>query len=313
MPRITVGEGSWTVPDGSNLLDALNAAGKSVPFSCRAGSCQVCLVRCVQGQPLDARPDALDPARRLQGWRLACQCTVNEDLYVKTFSPTHEGQSAHVVEADWLAGQVLRLRLMPERPLRYHAGQHLSLWGAGGIARPYSLASLPGADPWLEFHLDCSRCGAFCDLARSLRTGDSLSLGQPFAGALHYDPQWQERPLLLLAAGTGLAPLWGVLREALRQGHAGPIRLLHFCRGVSYLQGPLQMLVERHGNLTVELIASEQARARIQTLETASRKEVVLICGAEAFVGDCAKRLFMTGVPRGQVFSDSFLSQSAGT
>lgn len=309
MPRITVKEQSWTVPEGSNLLDALNAAGKAVPSSCRAGSCQVCLVRCVQGLPHDARPDALDPARRQQGWRLACQCAVTEDLTVQTFNPADEGVPARVVEADWLIGQVLRLRLMPERPVRYHAGQHMSLWGADGVARPYSLASLPGADPWLEFHLDCSRSGAFCDMARSLEIGASLGLGQQFAGALHYDPQWQERPLTLLAAGTGLAPLWAVLREALRQEHVGPIRLLHFCREGSYLEEPLQLLAEQYANLAVELITSEQAQARLQSLKVASRHEIVLVCGAAAFVEVCSKRLFLAGVPRGQVFSDRFLSR----
>jgi ferredoxin-NADP reductase len=57
-----------------------------------------------------------------------------------------------------------------------------------------------------------------------LQVGDELRLGELRGGALHYDPDWQARPLWLLAAGTGLAPLWGILREALRQGHQGEIR-----------------------------------------------------------------------------------------
>jgi NAD(P)H-flavin reductase len=89
------------------------------------------------------------------------------------------------------------------------------------VARPYSLASLPDDDPWLEFHIDCHAPGAFCDAARRLREGDSLRLGELRGGALHYDPDWQERPLLLMASGTGLAPLWGILRQALRDGTRG--------------------------------------------------------------------------------------------
>ncbi len=307
MPELTHGDRSWTVGEGSNLLDALNDAGLCVPYSCRAGSCQACLVRCVRGVPADLRPEALDAALRAQGWRLACQCSVTEDLSVAVFDPRRDGLAARVQALDWLDGQVLRLRLHPERPLRYRAGQSVLLWGGERVARPYSLASLPGEDPWLEFHIDCSRPGAFSEIARELAVGDQLRLGQLQDSALHYEPDWQARPLLMLAAGTGLAPLWGLLREALRQGHAGPIRLLHFCRGESYLRVALEQLAERHPNLSVERVDRQQATERLQSLRIASRQELALICGAAAFVDECAKRLFMTGLPRGQVFSDVFL------
>ena len=121
----------------------------------------------------------------------------------------------------------MRLHLQPARPLRYRPGQHLLLWSEQGVARPYSLASVPGEDNWLEFHIDCRLPGAFCDAARRLQVGDGLRLGELRGGALHYDADWQARPLWLLAAGTGLAPLYGLLREALRQEHQGAIRLLH--------------------------------------------------------------------------------------
>jgi CDP-4-dehydro-6-deoxyglucose reductase len=307
MPEITHGARCWTVSEGSNLLDALNGAGLNVPYSCRAGSCHACLVRCLEGDPQDAKPEALDSGRRLQGWRLACQCRVTEDLRVAVFDPEQEGLPARVDGLDWLGDDVLRLRLMPERPLRYRAGQHVLLWSAQGIARPYSLASLPGEEAWLEFHLDCARPGAFSSMARELAIGDSLRLGQLHEGALRYEPDWQARPLLLLAAGTGLAPLWSVLREALRQEHAGPIRLLHFCRGNSYLQVPLEGLAERHQNLTVELIDRQQMQSRLQSLRVTSRQELALICGGSAFVDDCAKRMFLAGIPRGQILSDAFV------
>lgn len=309
MPEITHGSMTWTVPAGSNLLDALNEAGLRVPYSCRAGSCHACLVRCAAGEPEDARPDALDPARRLEGWRLACQCSVSENLSVAVFDPAREGLPALVQELDWLAGDVLRLRLLPDRPLRYEAGQYLVLWTANGIARPYSLASVPIDECWLEFHLDCSRPGAFTEAARNLCAGDAMRLGQLHAGALRYDPDWQSRPLLLIAAGTGLAPLWGILREALAQEHQGPIRLLHFCRGDSYLQAALTRLAQRHANLNVEVIAREQLHSRLETLHVTSRQEIALICGASDFVDACARRMFRAGLPRGQVLSDVFISR----
>jgi len=306
MPEITHGERSWSVSGGSNLLDALNSAGLNVPYSCRAGSCHACMVRCLQGEPEDAQPDALDKDTRLQGWRLACQCRVTEDLRVAVFDPEREGVVGRVEGLDWLGEDILRLRLMPERPLRYRAGQHALLWTVGGVARPYSLASLFGEEAWLEFHIDCRSPGAFSSAARKLVIGDCLRLGQLHAGALHYEPDWQARPLLLLASGSGLAPLWAVLREALRQEHAGPIRLLHFCRGESYLQAPLKRLAERHENLSVELIDRQQAQSHLQSLRV-TRQELALICGGVGFVEDCAKRMFLAGIPRGQIFCDAFV------
>lgn len=313
MPEIRHGNQTWHVADGSNLLDALNGAGLNVPFSCRAGSCHACLVRCLQGEPQDARPHALDPVSRQQGWRLACQCSVTENLVIAIFDPEREGLTARVVGLDWLDGHVLRVRLVPQRALRYQAGQHVLLWNDCGVARPYSLASVPWKDPWLEFHLDCRHSGAFCDSARTLAVGGTLCIGQPHAGALRYDPEWQMRPLLLLAAGTGLAPLWGLMREALHQGHLGPIRLLHFCRGESYLRASLDDLAAQNGSLSIEYVDGAQVLSHLQSLRAASRQEISLICGGRDFVEKCTKRMFLEGLPRGQVLGDIFVThQSAG-
>ena len=73
MPELRAGDRQWLVAPGINLLDALNGAGLAVPYSCRAGSCHACLVRCVSGEPLDALPEALDARKRDLGWRLSCQ------------------------------------------------------------------------------------------------------------------------------------------------------------------------------------------------------------------------------------------------
>lgn len=306
MPELCVGERRWTVPAGSNLLDALNAAGLNVPYSCRAGSCHACLVHCLAGQPADALPEALALDKHAQGWRLACQCRVVEDLHVAAFDPLRDGVPAQVCAVDWF-GDVLRLRLRPERALRYQAGQHLVLW-LGTVARPYSLASLPGEDDFLEFHIDCQRPGAFCDQLRGVQIGSQLRLGELRGGALHYDPDWQQRPLWLLAAGTGLAPLWGILREAQRQGHQGEIKVMHVARDHAghYLAGPLQVLA----GVSVECVLAEALESALAGLRPSSRQTVALLCGSPGSVERFARRLFIAGVPRGQVFADEFVEHA---
>lgn len=301
MPELCVGHRCWAVPSGSNLLDALNGAGLNVPYSCRAGSCQACLVRCLDGLPDDARPEALSTDAREQGWRLACQCQVTGDLRVAVFDPQTDGVPAEVSAVHWL-GDVLRLHLRPARALRYRAGQHLLLW-LGPVARPYSLASLSGEDALLEFHIDCRRPGAFCDQARSLKVGDALALGALSGGALQYDPDWQTRPLWLLAAGTGLAPLWSILREALRQGHEGPIRILHVAR-TPYLAEALKALAGER--VRVEQVSREGAEQALAGFQVLSRQTVALVCGSPQWVEQVARRLFLAGVPRNQVLAEVF-------
>ena len=307
MPELYVGERHWSVTAGSNLLDALNQAGVAVPYSCRAGSCHACLVRC-RGEVEDKQPDALSPAQRQDGWRLACQCQVTGDLQVEAFDPLRDGLAALVVGADWLNSNVVRLRLQPERGLRYRAGQHLVLW-AGHVARPYSLASLPQEDAFLEFHIDCRQPGEFSDLARQLQVGDQLRLGELRGGALQYDPDWQSRPLWLLASGTGLGPLWGVLREALRQDHQGAIRVIHLAHDADghYLAEPLMALGTCHPNLTVELWTAAESAQALAQLRLVSRQTLALLCGHPASVEAFSKRLFLAGLPRNQLLADVFL------
>ncbi|WP_439852582.1 iron-sulfur-binding ferredoxin reductase [Pseudomonas syringae] len=311
MPQLRVGERSWTVAAADNLLDALNYAGVAVPFSCRAGSCHACLVRCVQGEPADALPGVLPEEKRRQGWRLACQCRVTEDLAVEVFDPQRDGLPARVTGCDWLSPTLLRLRLEPLRPLRYSAGQHQVLWTDSGVARPYSLASLPGEEPFLEFHIDCRYPGAFCDVARQLRMGDELRLGELRGGALRYDSDWQENPLLLLASGSGLGPLWGVLREALRQEHQGSIRLIHLARDSQehYLAAELQALTALYPHLSVQLITAQTLQATLADLRLLSRRAMALVCGSADSVEMFAKRLYLAGLPRNQLLADVFVAR----
>ncbi len=311
MPEITAGQRRWSVPAGQNLLDALNAQGLNVPYSCRAGSCHACLVHCVRGEPRDRNPQALALDKHAEGWRLACQCEVVDDLQVAVFDPATDGVPARVQACDWLSPSVLRLRLEPRRGLRYQAGQHLVLWTGSGVARPYSLASLPQEDRYLEFHIDCRQPGAFVDQARLMKAGDEVRLGELRGGALHYDRDWQDQPLWLLAAGTGLAPLYGVLREALRQDHHGVIRVLHLAHdaGEHYLREPLAALAAAHPSVQVQLLTPVTLAQALGELRVSSRQTRALVCGSPASVEAFSKRLFLAGVPRNQLFADVFVDR----
>lgn len=309
MPELRCGAHRSIAERGENLLDALHRAGQRVPFSCRAGSCQVCKVRCIEGEPIDLLPDALDAVQRREGWRLACQCRVDGDLHVEPFSPERDGQPACVEQAEWLAGEVLRLRLSTVSPVRYRPGQHAALWTPSGLARRYSMASVPGEESGLEFHIDCSRPGAFASHARTLSAGDRLLVADVQGGPLAYEPEWDDQPLLLLGGGTGLAPLWSVARYALAKGQVGPIRLVHVAQD-AYLREPMMALAASHPSLSVEWLDRSGLAHLLAQERRMPRRTIALVCGSEGFVDACVRGLYLAGLPRNQVRAECFVSGS---
>ena len=168
-----------------------------------------------------------------------------------------------------------------------------------------------GVDDFLEFHLDCRKPGMFSDRARRLAPGDRLRLGELHGGALHYEPAWDTRPLLFLAAGTGLAPLWGLLREALRNHHQGPIRIIHLAHDATghYLAKSLAELAATHSGLVVQLITPAELPEVLAQFRLVSRQTVALLCGHPASVEEFARRLYLAGLPRNQLLADTFLTR----
>lgn len=264
-------------------------------------------MRCLAGVPGDARPDALNEGKRLEGWRLACQCRVESDLQVAVFDPVRDGAPARVVALDWLGAQVLRLRLQPDRPLRYQAGQHLVLWSAQGVARPYSLASVPGEDEWLEFHLDCRHAGAFCSAARGCRWATWCAWGVArWRAALR---SGLAGPAVVAAGGGFRAGATvGIVREALRQEHQGAIRVVHVASeaGGHYLQRELDELARRYPQVEVQLLIPEE----LGPMRLASRQTIALACGSASSVERFARGLFLAGLPRNQLFADVFVGHA---
>ena len=145
---------------------------------------------------------------------------------------------------------MLRVHLRPEGPFDYRAGQYLTLLRGDGLARSYSLASLPGEEA-LELHVRLLPGGEMSGwLGTQARPGEAVRIQGP-VGECFYVPGQPEQPLLLAGTGTGLAPLYGVVRDALAEGHTGPIWLFHGARerrGL-YLVEALRELASRHPNL----------------------------------------------------------------
>ncbi len=138
---------------------------------------------------------------------------------------------ARVEARQWVADDMLELRLRPNAHWRgARPGQHLQLFVEhDGVrhSRSYSLTRIAD-DGCLEIAVKRQPGGRVSSLlVQQLCVGDVLELGQPDG-----DLSWplDDQGVLLLAAGSGLTPLLGLLREALARGYNGPVTLLHYVR-----------------------------------------------------------------------------------
>jgi CDP-4-dehydro-6-deoxyglucose reductase, E3 len=231
---------------GETVLHTLARHGIGLPAACRAGVCRACLLRVVRGDPGPAGRAGLEDGMRAEGYFLACLARPSADLTVAlaaedTFTP------ARLLSATAAGAGVIRVRVRPRRPLEFRAGQHVAVCtgpmptstgptstgptstghASAGLVRVYSIANLPSEArrDGIEFQVRVYPGGAMSGWLASAAPGAAISLGRP-AGTCCYRAEDPGRPLLLAGTGTGIAPLTAILRDALAQGHRGPVIII---------------------------------------------------------------------------------------
>lgn len=324
MPRITYGERCWDVEPGATLLDTLLERGVTIAHGCRSGACRSCIMVALDGRPPATAQAGFSTAERNQGLFLACQCTPEQDLVVADASERLE-VPAHVSSVEFLTERVVRLRIRCESPFAYVPGQFVTLLPEPGLGRSYSLASLP-RDGELEFHVLLMPGGRMSNwVAQQARVGVPLRVRGPY-GQCCYDPERidLDAPLLLAGTGTGLAPLFGIVRDALERGHRGPIALHHGARTSDglYLHALLRSLAAERPNVDYRAYVLEgdppeggcgacldaAAVQRGLATDRAISDYNVFLCGAPEFVNGLRRKLFLTGFSLAKIHADAFVS-----
>jgi CDP-4-dehydro-6-deoxyglucose reductase, E3 len=319
VPRVTFAGVSYAATPGEAVLDTLLRNGVAVSNSCRAGACQSCLLRASAGAIPPLAQRGLKATLVEQGYFLSCSCIPEGDL---TIEPALGLElPAEIASLERLTTTVLRARLRLIEPLAYRAGQYITLKRSDGLSRSYSLASLP-TDDTLELHVRLAPFGQMSGwLFNDARPGDALMLRGP-AGDCFYTSGRIDQPLLFVATGTGLAPLAGIVRDALAHGHAAPIHLYHGSRTLDgfYFQHELADLSQRHANFHYEAVSAEADG--IRTFDTLARtiadRHPVLtgwrgfVCGNPPAVSFLKKKMFLQGMNAREIFSDAFLEAPRG-
>lgn len=318
MPVLHHGDLHLAVEPGETALDALLRGGVAVPNSCRAGACQSCRLRASAGTPPAASQVGLKATLRERGHFLACLCRPEEDLTIAVGDDPP--RPATVREVTMLTADVARVRLQTHTPLPYRAGQFITLLRGDGLARSYSLASVPGLDEALELHVRVLPHGRMSQwIAHELQPGAELSVRGP-EGDCFYIESDPAQPLLLVGTGTGLAPLYGVARDALRRGHTGPITLIHGAVTPAglYLQDVLEDMSREHDNfsyLRCALHGEATADLEIGGIEAVTARRLpkltghrVFVCGDPERVAALRKQSFLRGARMNEIFADAFVT-----
>lgn len=254
MRKIYFKDTTYNCKDGELLLDAFLRQGVNVPFSCRSGTCHVCMSRCTDGDIPEAAQRSVNEKLKNLDYFLPCKCVPTSDMHIAEANKADLFVDSIVIKKEFLSRDVCRLLIETATLIEYQAGQFINLRGPDkNLVRSYSLASLPDEDFYLELHIKQRENGAFSNwIFDELQEGDDIEVQGPI-GEFSYDHAaiFDDAPMFMVATGTGLAPVVGVLRDALANGHQGPIQLYHgssLAEGI-YLHDYLTDLAQQHENL----------------------------------------------------------------
>lgn len=317
MPSVTWAGRSHQLAAGETVLDGLLRNGIEVAHACKAGSCGSCMLRAVAGEIAPRAQAGLKDSWKTRGYFLSCMCVPEASLELAEVG-AEARIPAQLTAVDHLSDDVLRIRLLPERAFEFRAGQYLTLIRDSGLARSYSLASLPN-ERELELHVRLIPHGRMSTwLSQPETIGSNVQLQGP-SGECFYIPGREEQPLLLAGTGTGLAPLWGIVHDALQQGHTGPIHLFHGALrpGGLYLREQLEALAASRSHFSYTptvLNGPEEGRISVGAIDSiigTTYPKLVgwrgFVCGDPTLVRSLKRKLFLAGIAMGDIYSDAFL------
>lgn len=213
-----------TLTPGERILEAAQRLGYDCPQSCRNGNCHVCAALLVEGRVRQ------NGEVRDHGELFTCIAEPLEDCVLLWDGVLALGElpvrklACQLSECAPVGGDVYRVRLRAPagKPPRYHAGQYLMIERDGGDKAAFSLASAPHSGRDLELHV-LAREKSAVDLVAQLQRNGMARIEMPF-GDTHL-AELPDGPLVLIAAGTGMAQMHSLIEHCRVHGFAHPVHL----------------------------------------------------------------------------------------
>ncbi|MBI1174149.1 MAG: 2Fe-2S iron-sulfur cluster binding domain-containing protein [Sideroxydans sp.] len=317
MPKVNFGGQSYDCKDKS-VLDCLTAQGVAIPSSCHSGICQTCMLRAVGGNVPPKAQEGLKPTLIDQNYFLACSCYPEEDIEVVLPNDALTRVRATVSSIELLAGDIIGIKIQPSQTFDYRAGQFINFYKDETTSRSYSLASVPALNEDIFLHVRKVPDGLVSNwIFNNLQVNDIVSISMA-VGNCFYVPGKPEQDILLIGTGSGLAPLYGIARDALYNKHKGKIRLYHGAYNTAglYLAEELRKLEEANSNFSYIPCISEGpavngfAKGMVLDVALADNPDLagwrVFLCGNPAMVTSAKTQTFLAGAATRDIFADPF-------
>jgi CDP-4-dehydro-6-deoxyglucose reductase len=320
--------------DGETLLLAAIRSGIGLPYGCKNGACGSCKGRLVAGQLTHGahQEKALSAAEEQQGYALFCCATPHTDVTIEareviglTDYPIKK-LPTRVARIERLTDDVvvLHLQLPATEPFRYRAGQYIEFLLKDGKRRSYSMANAPQQSPQLTLHIRHMSGGLFTDqVFNTMKERDILRFEGPLGS--FFLREESGKPMVLLASGTGFAPLKAIIEDAIAKGLQRPMVLYWGGRRPQdlYMHALCEQWAQTVPGFRYVPVVSDALpadgwigrsgfvhQAVMQDLPDLSGHQVYA-CGAPAMV-DAARRDFQTlcKLPADEFHADAFTSEA---
>src|ERR1700688_2472094 len=221
----------FTVGGAQTILAAALHAGITLPHGCKNGACGSCKGKVLSGQlHHDTHGDAaLSAQEEAEGLALFCCAHADTDLVIEARIATAldgvmpRKMPARIEHIAWAVKDVaiLTLKLPASEHLQFRAGQYIDFILPNGVRRSYSIASLPGAEGPLEFHIRHMPGGTFTDAlfgltAPAVKERGIVRIEGPLG--TFYLREDDAEPIVLLASGTGFAPIKAIVETIFAKG-----------------------------------------------------------------------------------------------
>jgi CDP-4-dehydro-6-deoxyglucose reductase len=318
----------FTVAEDESVLEAALREGFVLPYGCRNGACGTCKGKILQGR-VDYgiyQETALSDEEKAAGMALFCQARPLSDLVIESREigaikdiqiktlPCRV-QKMERVTADVV---VLHLKLPAHERLQFLAGQYIDILWKGGPRRSLSMANPPHDDALLQLHLR-NYGGPFSDYVfNHMREKDILRFEGPLG--TFFLREDSTKPIILLASGTGFAPIKAIVEHVLHIGMTRPMTLYWGGRRPSdlYMNALAERWQSEHGIKYVPVISEPLPEDRwtgrtglVHHAVMADHSDFsgfqVYACGAPLMV-EAAHKDFTSqrALPEDEFYSDAF-------
>jgi CDP-4-dehydro-6-deoxyglucose reductase len=319
------------------ILRAAIRQGVGLPYGCRDGACGSCKSRLLEGRVIHGAHQikALSPVEEEAGFILTCCAAPQTDCVVEARTVPGAGEfpvqkmPARVNTIERVAPDVvlLKLQLPANVQLKYHAGQYVEFILRDGSRRSYSMANAPhtlAAAPGIELHLRHMPGGRFTDhVFGAMKEKEILRLEGPFGSFFLREDS--DKPIVLLASGTGFAPIKAIIEHMRFKGIERRAVLYWGCRTKAdlYLHAWAEQAAAEMAHLAYVPVLSEPLPQDAWSGRTGFVHEAVMAdlpdlsghqvyaCGAPVMV-EAAQRDFVArcGLPSEEFYADSFTSEA---